>query len=232
MIRFESFEKWGVAVAAISERSDGDCRLKNGDPDTRKRCLTQCDVSSEHLACVRQVHGNTIVRTPLGTPSASSASFDALPEADGLITNTRGLPLTITVADCTPVYLYDPRTGSGGLIHAGREGTFRNIAGEAVAALYEAWNTRPEDIYALIGPAAGPCCYEVAPEMAAAFVEAGLPACGRNLDLWEANAIQLEEAGIPRNQIEITRICTICDTRFHSYRRDKTTKRNMAILIL
>lgn len=242
MIWFDFFERLGVAVAAISERSDGDCSGKSGGLDARKRCLAQCGISNGPVACVRQVHGAQIIhagagnggypQTGLSPFPPSPASLEALPKADGLITNTRGLPLAVFVADCAPVYLYDPRTGAGGLLHAGREGTLHNIAGAAVAALHDAWDMHPEDLHALIGPAAGPCCYEVAPAMAAVFAEAGLPARGRHLDLWEANAQQLERAGVPRNHIEIAGICTICDTRFHSYRRDNTTKRNMAILVI
>ncbi len=136
------------------------------------------------------------------------------------------------VADCVPVYLLDPETGGGGLVHAGREGTYRGISPLAVEAMQREFGTKPTDLHALIGPSAGPCCYEVSPELAHAFAEAGLPVDGRHLDLWQANAQQLTAAGLSPGRITVSGICTICDGRFHSHRAQPNAGRNMALLML
>jgi hypothetical protein len=149
-----------------------------------------------------------------------------------MVTDVPGLPLAVLVADCVPIFLVDVRRRAAALIHAGREGTFRNISVAAAALLERELGGRVSDVHAVLGPSAGPCCYEVSAEIAAAFTTAGLPSRGRNLDLWEANARQLHAAGIPRCQIAIAGVCTICDGRFHSHRRDADGARNMALLML
>jgi len=88
------------------------------------------------------------------------------------------------------------------------------------------------DVHALIGPSAGPRQYEVSHEMAQDWQAHGLPSCGRLLDLWEANTVQLCRMGVPRSQVTRTEICTISDDRFFSYRRGDGTARNMAIFML
>jgi len=157
---------------------------------------------------------------------------EAIAEAAGVVTNVPGLPLAVTVADCVPIYLYAPEWGAGGIIHAGREGTRQNIGGRAVAFLRECYGAPPEALFALIGPSAGPCCYEVAPELAAAFRQAKLPSKGRYLDLWAANRRQLEEAGVPSGNIMVSGRCTVCDGAFHSYRANGTNRRNLALITL
>ena len=149
-----------------------------------------------------------------------------------MITRAPGLPLTITAADCVPVFLFDPTTQTAGLVHAGRKGTLGNICRAAVQALRERYAVMPRNLHAVLGPSAGPCCYEVSVEVAAAFAEAGLPTRGRRLDLWAANRRQLTAAGIPPGNITLIPRCTICDGAFFSYRAQNTAKRNLALLMI
>ena len=207
-------------MAAMSGIAEGDC---SRDDPGRAGFLNCCGVNKKALASARQVHGRKIVSVEAG---------GGVGEADGLITNTPGVALGITVADCVPVLLFDPRAGACGAVHAGRAGTELNIAGAAVSALATAYGSNPPDIVACVGPSAGPCCYEVSEEMAAAFAGLGLPVQGRNLDLWGANRMQLEAAGVPANQISISGTCTICGTGFHSYRSGDKGARNMALILL
>jgi purine-nucleoside/S-methyl-5'-thioadenosine phosphorylase / adenosine deaminase len=232
VIRFSGFEQLGVAVAAFSDRSDGDCSLTAGSAG-RERLCAQCHVDPSHLVCARQVHGIQVVRARESDRGRGALAWDrALPDTDGIVTDVPGLPLAILVADCVPLYLYDPRRGAVGLVHAGRRGTLDDIVGRAVAALEHEFDCHPEHLHALVGPSAGPEHYEVSCEIAREFSDAGLPARGRLLDLWEANARLLTRAGIPREHVSITAICTLSDTRFHSYRRDAGNRRNMALLVL
>lgn len=227
MLRFTGFERLGVAVAALSDKTDGDCSGKAASTADRQRFLEQFGITLEHLVCLRQVHSNIVVAARW-----EDRGQGALAEADGVITNVPGLPLAVTVADCVPLYLYAPEWRAGGIIHAGREGTRQNIAGRAVALLREHYSVPPEALFALIGPSAGPCCYEVSPIIAAAFRQAELPTKDRYLDLWEANRRQLERAGVPSGNIMISGRCTVCDGAFHSYRANGTAQRNLALLTL
>ena len=232
MIRFEAFERLGVSVAGISEACDADCGTRSPENAEHRTAVCQsCGIDAQDLVYARQVHGATVIQVGESDRRGGEGG-GPLPAADAMATNVPGLPLAVFVADCVPVYLFDPRSQALALVHAGRAGTLRNIAGAALARLTEAFGTRPGDLHALVGPSAGPCCYEVSEDIAKAFRDAGLPTRGRHLDLWEANAIQLAAAGVPREQIEMTGICTICDTRFFSYRRGAQTCRNMAFLAL
>jgi YfiH family protein len=224
MIRIEFLEKRGLTLAAMSGIAEGDCSGQAPSMDARRRFLEQCHAPFERLTCPRQVHGVNVVAVEDTCPQR--------PEADALITDTPGLPLGITVADCVPLFLFDPRRKALGLTHAGREGTRGDIAGKTVAALEEHYTVRPEDLLAMIGPSAGPDRYEVSPEMAEDWIEADLPARGRDLDLWEANRRQLLQAGLIWENIKITGYCTISGNLFHSYRATGTSARNLCLAML
>jgi len=233
MLRFGDFERLGVGVAALSDKSDGDCSGKAPSTTDRRRFLERCGIAFEHLVCPRQVHGNVIVAAHWEDRGRGAAGpGDAIAEADGVVTNVPGLPLAVTVADCVPLYLYAPEWGAGGIIHAGREGTRQNIGGRAVMFLRECYGVAPEALFALIGPSAGPCCYEVSPESADAFRQAKLPANGRYLDLWASNRRQLEAAGVPSGNIVVSGRCSVCDGAFHSYRANGAAQRNLALIML
>ncbi len=148
---------------------------------------------------------------------------------DILITDEPGVPLLLRYADCTPILIYDPVRRACALIHSGWRGTVQGAAQAAVAALSTAFGSRPADMIAAIGPAIGPCCYEVGQDVIDAVQavfdqpDALLPlqANGRHhFDLWAANWRLLSEAGV--GQINLAEICTACRTdEFYSYRREK-----------
>jgi polyphenol oxidase len=222
MLRFEFLERQGAFVAAISEVGDGDCaRLPKCDP-ARRRLLEQCEIPNAPLATVHQVHGTKVVR----------ADADSCPEADGLFTTETDLALGITVADCVPVYLLASDGRAAALLHAGRAGTRANIAGAGVHCLGAECGVPPHQLKALIGPSAGPCCYEVDAATARDFADAGMPVQGRRLDLWEANRRQLMAAGLDSASIAVDGHCTLCGDRFFSYRRGAKKARNLAVLSL
>jgi hypothetical protein len=159
------------------------------------------------------------------------------------------VPLTQRYADCTPILVYDPVRHAVGLAHAGWRGTIAGMAGALVSAMAERYGSDPADLAAVVGPAIGPCCYEVGEEVVDAvrssFAEpdrflhapsdvaaADPPRTGAHgrgssngqsshlhFDLWEANRLQLAEAGV--SQIELARLCTRCRRDlFFSHRGD------------
>ncbi|MBI4559012.1 MAG: peptidoglycan editing factor PgeF [Candidatus Hydrogenedentes bacterium] len=235
MIRFQEFERLGVSAAACSDQSDGDCRVGEGcnNIENVRRFCTNFGIEVHQLVQIRQVHGNRVIRlrqNPAG--GGAESGIRPLADADGLMTDVPGQALAVFVADCVPVFLYDPKRRVGGLLHAGRQGSYSNISGHAIETMASEFGSHPADVHALLGPSAGPCCYEVSPELAKAFAAKNLPVNGRYLDLWETNAQQLTAAGVPLKQIIVPRLCTICSGRFHSYRAHKTPARNMAVLVL
>jgi YfiH family protein len=144
---------------------------------------------------------------------------DPRPKCDVLITRSADKTLMLRYADCTPVLLADPRQRAVAVIHAGWRGSAARASAAAVEALVEAFGTRPADVIAGIGPAIGPCCYEVGGEVFDAFADRPELFNGRNLDLWEANRRALVESGVPAEQIEVAAVCTQCESeRFFSHR--------------
>jgi YfiH family protein len=237
MLRFEEIERPGAAVALISDASDGDCAFKGSAPalasQHRERICELCAIDPRHLVCAQQAHECAIAWAQERDRGRHWGGFlEPFPETDAILTDVRGLPLAIFVADCVPVFLYDEHNHIGGLVHAGREGTLSRITEKAVAAMRERRNSNPADVHALIGPSAGPCCYQVSEEMAASFADAGFPLEGRHLDLWKANALQLRASGVLQSHITLDETCTICTTTYFSHRRQPNGARNMALMML
>ena len=95
-------------------------------------------------------------------------------------------------------------------------------AGAGVAALGDAFGSNPRDLVAGIGPAIGPCCYTVGDEVVSAFADRPQLFNDGRLDLWEANRLALVEAGVPAEHIEVSAICTQCESeRFFSHRANR-----------
>jgi YfiH family protein len=163
------------------------------------------------------------------------------PDTDGLVTNTPNLPLVMAFADCTPIMLYDPVKQVAGIAHAGWRGTVAGVCQAAVQRMETTFDCAPADIQAVIGPAIGPCCYEVGNEVVAA-VEAAFGTCDElfkpgkaqrpHFDQWAANELALRRAGV--TQIEQARMCTACHVdEFYSHRAEAgRTGRFGAIIML
>jgi hypothetical protein len=154
----------------------------------------------------------------------------AIPDTDALITAEQGIPLMLFFADCVPVLIFDPVGKAVAAVHAGWKGTVASIGQKAVLAMQERFGTRPEDCLAAIGPSIGPCCYEVDQPVVEALEQAFpwwedliIPRGERwMLDLWEANRRQLEAIGVHKRNIEISGVCTSCNTElFYSHRAEK-----------
>jgi YfiH family protein len=173
------------------------------------------------LAWVRQVHSATVL------PARPGACGDG----DALVASEAGLALAIITADCVPVVLAGPEGIAA--VHAGWRGLADGILPAAVAAA----TRQPAAWSAWIGPAIGPCCYEVGEEVAERIVAASAPEVaapgpsGRPyLDLQRAARIQLERAGV--GEIAAVAACTRCEEeKLWSYRRDgKGGGRNVAFV--
>lgn len=221
MFRIAALERLGVH-AAMTEAVDGDCA--QGTPG-RMHALKAFGAEPNALACVRQVHGNTVFRVDRGNIFGAVA----LPEGDALISDQRGVVLGVTVADCVPVFLAAPGMAIG-LAHSGREGTRQNIAGATVCAMAASFGVRAASLHAFIGPGAGACCYAVDEATAGIWREAGGRLSGLHLDLPATIYDQLCAAGLDAGKIAASGDCTICCGRYFSYRRDRTSARNLALL--
>lgn len=168
----------------------------------------------ERITVAGAVHGAQVARVdePLG----------AVDGVDALITNRVGTPLLITLADCYPLILFDPRHHAVALAHAGWRGTEAGIATRVVQAMKEEFGSRPEELVGGIGPGICGDCYEVGKEVASRFDRGVVrPAAeGRfTLDLAAANRGQLRAAGLLPPRIHVHGACTKETPDLYSHRR-------------
>lgn len=161
------------------------------------------------------------------------------PKADIILTDKPEVSLFMRYADCAPILLVDPVRRALGLAHAGWRGAVQKVAARAVEAMTARYGSRPGDLLAAVGPAIGPARYEVGPEVAAEVQAAFGPRAGELLprfgesthfDLWAANRLALEEAGV--KEIEVAGICTAENNRdWFSHRADKGRTGRFGVLL-
>lgn len=175
----------------------------------REILATAVGVSLDAVVQGRQVHGARVERVAGERPAGSEP-----PEVDGLATDAAGLALLVLTADCLPVAVIGERAVA--MLHAGWRGLADGILEEGVEALRELGDDG--ELHAAIGPGAGGCCYEVGPDVHAAFGRsAHAPA---RIDLKTIARERLMAAGV--SEVHDVGICTICSdpSLFFSHRRD------------
>lgn len=157
-------------------------------------------------------------------------------ESDAMITDKKGIGLAVSVADCTPVFLFDKKQKVVAGIHSGWRGTKQRIVARTLEKLINDFNSSPEDLVAYIGPSISASHYEVGGEFKELFDAKYLQGSdGRLLlDVKAVNYDILREYGIPDNQIQVSRLCTFqMHDLLHSYRRDgQTSGRLLGIIAL
>lgn len=205
----------------------------------RQRVLQALDLEQTMLCTVRQVHGNQVCVVDAATLHRGLTGITA----DALVTNLSYVALGVLVADCLPVVLYSLDTPVIAVVHAGRMGTYHRVVQQTLAVIERRFATPPVQVYAVLGPAIGACCYlldasAVGPFQAhfptweQFFIPHG-PACW-TMDLLTANTLQLHAAGVPAEHIERASICTVCHKQnLYSHRAEgQEAGRGMAIIAL
>lgn len=164
-------------------------------------------------------------------------------ETDGMVTNVPGICLVTFYADCVPLYFVDPVHRAIGLSHSGWRGTVKRMGQVTLERMKEAYGTKPEDVFAAIGPSICQDCYEVSgdviEEFRENFSESVWPQLfyekgnGKyQLNLWRANQIVLTEAGVGAQKIAVTNLCTHCNPEILFSHRSTGVKRgNLSALL-
>jgi len=198
----------GFTGAAFGAAVDGDGR---SDPAARSRISSELGIPGR-WAWLRQVHGRAVLR---------AASPGDQGEGDALYTSTPNVPVTVATADCVPIIIEGPDVAA--VVHAGWRGAAAGVIPATLDAIVAA-GLRAER--AAVGPAIGPCCYEVGPEVAAAFPGFVAETQGGALavDLPAVAASQLAPLGLWQSDS-----CTLCGDGLLSYRRDWTERRQVAV---
>ncbi len=210
MIRWDIAEPYRVAfttrAGGVSAGAYASLNLgsRGDDPaavrENRRIACVELGLDSTRLARSRQRHTAAVNRARPGTVALG----------DALWTDEPGLPVMALGADCAPIAIAATRGRPAlAVVHAGWRGLAAGVVEAAVAAL------GARSCAAIVGPAIGPCCYEVGPEVSSRF-DPDLTRDGI-LDLWAAAERALERAGVER--VECVGLCTRCNPGlFFSYR--------------
>lgn len=161
-------------------------------------------------------------------------------DVDGLVTNEPGVVLATFYADCVPLFFVDPVHHCIGLSHSGWRGTVGKIGKATVETMAKEFGSKPGDLLAAVGPSICQECYEVSEEVIGLFRENFAEELWPKLfyrkdnghyqlNLWEANRLIFQEAGILPQHITVTDICTACNPELlFSHRASGGKRGNLA----
>ncbi|MCL2293506.1 MAG: peptidoglycan editing factor PgeF [Spirochaetes bacterium] len=236
IIKFDSLAR-GAPLCVITKKEAGSMG-SNIAPDYKNRNRIMDILGIDKIVCLKQEHTDIVYESREIDFLLCRDEYPVIPAlrtGDGIITSEKKV-LTVTVADCLPIFLYDSKTSAYGIVHSGWKGT--GIVLNAIDKMQSCYGTKSEDIHVIIGPSIGKCCYSVDRERASGFAskwgsetvivtedaDGSEGDCTKKmssffLDLKKANKIMLEKAGV--KNIAIDENCTCCSEEFHSYRRDK-----------
>ncbi len=213
--------KFGKGVLAfVSTRQAGNIGYHCGDDPSkvtanRKAIAKAVGFEFNRLVTARQMHGSKVAIVN------SMSAGKEIRGADALVTKSSNLCLMVRTADCVPLLFYDPAAKVIAAAHAGWRSTALNVAAKTVKAMKKLGST-PKNIKVGIGPSIGPCCYEVGPEVSRKFGLKGKV----KLDLQKENIEQLKVMGIRAKNIQISKVCTKCNSdKFFSARASNPTGR-------
>ncbi len=222
---FHIFETIPNLRYGMSTRADGSMLLP-------ERSGTQETQQNRDLFFRKQGIDPSSVVTPLLAHGSSVAIVTErdrgkiVRDVDGLITDRSNVVLTVTAADCLPVFLFDPLTLTIGLVHAGRKGLAANVLTAAIDRMEQTFDVNPLDLLVAIGPGIGPCHYDVSIENARPFSrypEAASQRDGRIfLDLRAVVQQQCLALAVRLEHIEVSPVCTYENDQLFSARRDQT----------
>ena len=257
-LSFKALEDTGMVINGFSTRLGGASKgrfatmnfsySRKDDPadvlENFTRMADTLGVERDRMVVSYQTHTTNVRRVTREDEGKGVIRERDYRNVDGLITDVPGITLVTFYADCVPLYLVDPVHHAIGLSHSGWRGTVRRMGQVTMDAMKEAFGTRPEDVTACIGPSICRDCFEVGEEVAEAFADAFDPKYrdalyranakpGKyQLDLWKANEIIFQEAGVPKEQIHTTNICTMCNSDYlFSHRRVGEERGNLAAFL-
>ncbi len=256
-LSFPLLEKEGV-VCAFTTRlggvSKGDCSSMNlsftrgdAEEDVRenyRRLGESLGIDMNQAVLSHQVHKTDIhIVTEEDKGRGLFPEKSPLFEIDGLMTDLRGIPLVTFFADCVPLMFYDPVKRVIAASHSGWKGTVGRIGEKTVAMMEQKMGCKREDILAVIGPSICQDCYEVSEDVAQQFENVFTreqyeemiieKENGKyQLDLWKANEFILLDAGIRREHLAVTDLCTCCNPEFlFSHRASQGRRGNLSAIL-
>ena len=254
---YEHLEECGMVVHGFSTRmggvSTGECTTMNlsferGDSEEAVRTnyellAAAVGFRTETLVFSKQTHTTNVrVVTEEDRGKGFVIERDYI-DVDGLVTNVPGLTLATFYADCVPLFFVDPVKKAIGLSHSGWKGTVGKIGKVTVEKMTEQFGTDPKDVLAAIGPSICQSCYEVSEDVINQFKKAfeekywtelfyGKEDGKYQLNLWRANELIFEEAGILKEHYSTTNVCTCCNPGYlFSHRASRGKRGNLGAFL-
>lgn len=257
LLRFPLLDETGIAENAFTTREGGVSKgifeslnlsfTRGDDPDAVKenyrRIAAVFGKEVSDIVCSDQTHTTNVRRVDRTYGGCGVIKDRPYTDVDGLVTDEPGLILATFYADCVPLYFVDPVHKAIGLSHSGWRGTVERMGQATLDKMKAEFGTDPGDVYAAIGPSICQDCYEVSEDVAGAFKEtfAGhedeiLIDKGNGkyqLDLWKSNEIVMMDAGVKREHLAVTNICTCCNERLlFSHRASKGKRGNLGAFLM
>ncbi len=209
--------------------------------EIRSKLGSLVDYEFKKIISPRQTHTNNVV-------VINESNLDAeLNDVDGIVTNLKGVALTIATADCQSIIIYDKRKNVIGNIHSGWKGTLNKILSNGVNLMLKEYQCNVEDLVVCIGPSILKCCFEVDKDVVDMFlsnfddiedtISLGEIKESRQkyyIDTIEINKRELIKLGVKESNIHCSNICTMCSSdEFHSYRaHGKDSGRNVTLVCI
>lgn len=193
----------------------------------REAFFNELGFTTSQIAIQKQIHSEiiTIVEQP-----------GLIGESDGMITTKMNLGITVSTADCVPIFVYDKMNKVIAGIHSGWRGTQKQLLLKALVILSEKFNSDPEDLNVYIGPSIAQRNYEVGEEVAEQFDQKySMRINGKiYLNVVQANLDMIYDFGISKDQVEVSQLCSYEEKELlHSYRRDgKLSGRSLGVIAM
>lgn len=241
IFKFSNLSEFPEIVHGISARGFSAMQFRNNPVEkvvkNRQNFLNSLDIDLGDLVFPQISHGINIVQVSSGDRGRGSISLsNAIPLTDGLLTTEKGVFLMVTTADCLSLLIYDPVTRAVGVVHAGWRGVLNQITARAVDA-FRKIGSEPQNLIVGIGPGICQKHFIVKKDVLSKFM-AFYPSASliRNndgyVDLKKAVLIDLKQAGVPRENIEMANFCPSCDNGiFGSFRKEKDLAPASAVVI-
>lgn len=256
LLHFPLLEQTGIVNHCFTTRlggvSQGDCATLNlsfarGDDveavEKNFDLLAEAmGISIEDFVFSDQTHTTNIMKVTSEHRGSGIIKAKNYSDIDGFITNEPNIMLSTFYADCVPLYFVDTVKKAIGLSHSGWKGTLNRMGQKTLEAMKEAYGTNPDDVICAIAPSVCVDCYEVSEDVASAFraefqghedeILTAKPNGKYQLDLWKANEIVLLEAGIKKEHLSITNICTCCNSKvLFSHRASRGRRGNLGAFL-
>ena len=198
----------------------------------------------KNLVFSDQVHLTNIYKVSAKDKGKGIMKKSDIVEIDGLVTNEKNIPMITFYADCVPLFFYDPIEEVVAMAHAGWRGTVAGIGSKMVVYMQAEYGCQAKNIIVAIGPSICRKCYEVSKDVVDEFEQVFLKEDMNSmleekqngkfqLDLQKANELILLKAGIQKKHLDITNLCTCCNSEvLFSHRASKGKRGNLAGVIM